>query len=300
MRFVILTGISGAGKSTALKMMEDMGYYCVDNLPIPLIERFYELSDNASAELQKVAVGIDVRNGQNLSEMRDVLKRLRAEGRKCEILFLDSEDPVLVKRYKETRRSHPLAQGERVDKGIGREREQLQFLKDKADYIIDTSRLLTRELKVELEKIFVNNKEYKNLFVTVLSFGFKYGIPADSDLVFDVRFLPNPYYVEGLRLKNGNDKEIQDFVLQYDEAHEFLNKLEDMIRFLIPNYIAEGKNQLVISIGCTGGKHRSVTLANELYERLSKVPEQAQKKSAVPNYGLKIEHRDILKDTQHK
>ena len=304
MRFVILTGISGAGKSTALKMMEDMGYYCVDNLPIPLVERFYELSDNASAELQKVAVGIDVRNGQNLSEMQDVLTRLHAEGRQCEILFLDSEDPVLVKRYKETRRSHPLAQGERVDKGIGREREQLRFLKDQADYIIDTSRLLTRELKVELEKIFVNNKEYKNLFVTVLSFGFKYGIPADSDLVFDVRFLPNPYYVEGLRLKNGNDKEIQDFVLQYEEAHVFLNKLEEMIRFLIPNYIAEGKNQLVISIGCTGGKHRSVTLANELYQRLHMEQETdrdtAQKKNQVLNYGLKIEHRDILKDTQHK
>lgn len=301
MRFVILTGISGAGKTTALKMMEDMGYYCVDNLPIPLVERFYELSDNASAELQKVAVGIDVRNGQNLSEMQDVLMRLHAEGRKCEILFLDSEDPVLVKRYKETRRSHPLAQGERVDKGIGRERERLRFLKENADYIIDTSRLLTRELKVELEKIFVNNKEYKNLFVTVLSFGFKYGIPADSDLVFDVRFLPNPYYVEGLRLKSGNDPEIQEFVLQYEEAHVFLNKLEDMIRFLIPNYIAEGKNQLVISIGCTGGKHRSVTLANELYQRLSKEPEDAaEKKNAVPNYGLKIEHRDILKDTQHK
>ncbi len=281
--------------------MEDMGYYCVDNLPIPLVERFYELSDNASAELQKVAVGIDVRNGQNLSEMQDVLMRLHAEGRKCEILFLDSEDPVLVKRYKETRRSHPLAQGERVDKGIGRERERLRFLKENADYIIDTSRLLTRELKVELEKIFVNNKEYKNLFVTVLSFGFKYGIPADSDLVFDVRFLPNPYYVEGLRLKSGNDPEIQEFVLQYEEAHVFLNKLEDMIRFLIPNYIAEGKNQLVISIGCTGGKHRSVTLANELYQRLSKEPEDAaEKKNAVPNYGLKIEHRDILKDTQHK
>lgn len=301
MRFVILTGISGAGKSTALKMMEDMGYYCVDNLPIPLVERFYELSDNASAELQKVAVGIDVRNGQNLGEMQDVLLRLHAEGRKCEILFLDSDDPVLVKRYKETRRSHPLAQGERVDKGIGREREQLRFLKENADYIIDTSRLLTRELKVELEKIFVNNKEYKNLFVTVLSFGFKYGIPADSDLVFDVRFLPNPYYVEGLRLKSGNDKEIQDFVLQYEEAHEFLNKLEDMIRFLIPNYIAEGKNQLVISIGCTGGKHRSVTLANELYQRLSKESADVESnKGSMLNYGLKIEHRDILKDTQHK
>ncbi len=301
MRFVILTGISGAGKSTALKMMEDMGYYCVDNLPIPLVERFYELSDNASAELQKVAVGIDVRNGQNLNEMQDVLKRLHKEGLKCEILFLDSEDPVLVKRYKETRRSHPLAQGDRVDKGIGKEREQLRFLKENADYIIDTSRLLTRELKVELEKIFVNNKEYKNLFVTVLSFGFKYGIPADSDLVFDVRFLPNPYYVEGLRLKSGNDREIQEFVLQYEEAHEFLNKLEDMIRFLIPNYIAEGKNQLVISIGCTGGKHRSVTLANELFRRLSKgSDDEENKKGCVPNYGLKIEHRDIMKDTQHK
>lgn len=301
MRFVILTGISGAGKSTALKMMEDMGYYCVDNLPIPLVERFYELSDNASAELQKVAVGIDVRNGQNLNEMQDVLKRLHKEGLKCEILFLDSEDPVLVKRYKETRRSHPLAQGDRVDKGIGKEREQLRFLKENADYIIDTSRLLTRELKVELEKIFVNNKEYKNLFVTVLSFGFKYGIPADSDLVFDVRFLPNPYYVEGLRLKSGNDREIQEFVLQYEEAHEFLNRLEDMIRFLIPNYIAEGKNQLVISIGCTGGKHRSVTLANELFRRLSKgSDDEENKKGCVPNYGLKIEHRDIMKDTQHK
>lgn len=306
MRFVILTGISGAGKSTALKMMEDMGYYCVDNLPIPLVERFYELSDNASAELQKVAVGIDVRNAQNLGEMQDVLTRLHAEGRQCEILFLDAEDPVLVKRYKETRRSHPLAQGERVDKGIGRERERLRFLKENADYIIDTSRLLTRELKLEMEKIFVNNKEYKNLFVTVLSFGFKYGIPADLDLVFDVRFLPNPYYVEGLRLKNGNDQEIQDFVLQYEEAHVFLKKLEDMIRFLIPNYIAEGKNQLVISIGCTGGKHRSVTLANELYKRLS-MKENAgsdtdpeQEKNAAPNYGLKIEHRDLLKDTQHK
>ena len=306
MRFVILTGISGAGKSTALKMMEDMGYYCVDNLPIPLVERFYELSDNASAELQKVAVGIDVRNAQNLGEMKDVLTRLHAEGRQCEILFLDAEDPVLVKRYKETRRSHPLAQGERVDKGIGRERERLRFLKENADYIIDTSRLLTRELKLELEKIFVNNKEYKNLFVTVLSFGFKYGIPADSDLVFDVRFLPNPYYVEGLRLKNGNDQEIQDFVLQYEEAHVFLKKLEDMIRFLIPNYIAEGKNQLVISIGCTGGKHRSVTLANELYKRLSAkgdadpARDAEQEKNAGPNYGLKIEHRDIDNDNKGK
>lgn len=287
MKFVILTGMSGAGKSTAIKMMEDIGFYCVDNLPIPLLEKFVELSDlQQNAELQKVAVGIDIRNGQALEELKDVLGRIRSTGASYEILFLDAEDSVLVKRYKETRRNHPLSGGERVDKGIAEERKRLAFLKEGADYIIDTSRLLTRELKAELDKIFVQNQDYKNLFITILSFGFKYGIPADSDLVFDVRFLPNPYYVEGLRAKTGNDKEIQDYVLQFEEAHIFLDKLSDMLNFLIPNYIAEGKNQLVISIGCTGGKHRSVTLANALYQSLS----------GNKGYGLKIEHRDIGKD----
>lgn len=287
MKFVILTGMSGAGKSTAIKMMEDIGFYCVDNLPIPLLEKFVELSDlQQNAELQKVAVGIDIRNGQALEELKNVLARIRSTGASYEILFLDAEDSVLVKRYKETRRNHPLSVGGRVDKGIAEERKRLAFLKKGADYIIDTSRLLTRELKAELEKIFVQNQDYKNLFITILSFGFKYGIPADSDLVFDVRFLPNPYYVEGLRAKTGNDKEIQDYVFQFDEAHTFLDKLSDMLNFLIPNYIAEGKNQLVISIGCTGGKHRSVTLANALYQKLSGNRE----------YGIKIEHRDIGKD----
>ena len=286
MKFVILTGMSGAGKSTALKMMEDIGFYCVDNLPIPLLEKFVELSELQNAELQKVAVGIDARSGQALDELKNVLDRIKEKGGSYEILFLDSDDSVLVKRYKETRRSHPLAPGERVDKGIALERERLAFLKERADYILDTSQLLTRELKAEIEKIFLKNQDYKNLFITILSFGFKYGIPVDSDLVFDVRFLPNPYYVEGLRAKTGNDKEIQEYVLQFKEAHEFLGKLTDMIDFLIPNYISEGKNQLVISIGCTGGKHRSVTLANELYKRLAKKTE----------YGLKIEHRDIEKD----
>ena len=282
--------MSGAGKSTALKMMEDIGFYCVDNLPIALIEKFVELADLRDSELQKVAVGIDIRSGQALDEVNEVLDQLKSEGKNFEILFLDAEDSVLVKRYKETRRNHPLAGGERVDKGILLEREKLAFLKKRADYIIDTSQLLTRELKAEISKIFEQNQDYKNLFVTILSFGFKYGIPADSDLVFDVRFLPNPYYVEGLRDKNGNDKEIQDYVLQFDEAHDFLDKLEDMVNFLIPNYIIEGKNQLVISVGCTGGKHRSVTLANELYKRLEKNKE----------YGLKIEHRDIDKDAKRK
>lgn len=286
MKFVILTGMSGAGKSTALKMMEDMGYFCVDNLPIALIEKFAELAGQQDAELQKVAVGVDIRSGQTLRELQDVLDKLKQEGKAFDILYLDSTDEVLVKRYKETRRTHPLAGSERVDKGIRMERMQLEFLRRQADYIVDTSNMLTRELKAELEKIFVLNQDYKNLFITIVSFGFKYGIPTDSDLVFDVRFLPNPYYVEGLRSKTGNDPEIQQYVMQFQEAGQFLDKLEDMVKFLIPNYITEGKTQLIISVGCTGGKHRSVTLANALYYRL-----QDQKE-----YGLKIEHRDIGKD----
>ena len=286
MKFVILTGMSGAGKSTALKIMEDIGYFCVDNLPIVLIEKFAELADMPGAELQKVAVGVDIRSGQALGELQDVLDRLGQTGISFDILYLDSTDGVLVKRYKETRRVHPLAAGERVDKGIQKERKRLEFLRKQADYIIDTSNMLTRELKAELEKIFVQNQDYKNLFITIVSFGFKYGIPTDSDLVFDVRFLPNPHYVEGLRAKTGNDREIQEFVMQYPEAGQFLDKLEDMVRFLIPRYITEGKTQLVISVGCTGGKHRSVTLANGLYERLKNCKE----------FGIKIDHRDIQKD----
>ena len=185
-----------------------------------------------------------------------------------------------------SRHLHPLAGGERVDKGIQKERQRMEFLRRRADYIIDTSNMLTRELKAELEKIFVQNQDYKSLFITVVSFGFKYGIPTDADLVFDVRFLPNPYYVEALRPKTGNDREIQDFVMGHPEAGQFLDKLEDMVKFLIPNYITEGKTQLVIGIGCTGGKHRSVTLANALYQKLCN--EKA--------YGIKIEHRDIQKD----
>ena len=286
MKFVILTGMSGAGKSTALKMMEDIGYFCVDNLPIALIEKFAELAILQDAELQKVAVGVDIRSGQFLEELEDVLSRLRQDGKKFDILFLDSTDEVLVKRYKETRRTHPLAGSERVDRGIQEERRRLKFLRNQADYIVDTSNMLTRELKAELEKIFIQNQDYKNLFITIVSFGFKYGIPTDSDLVMDVRFLPNPFYVEGLRTKTGNDREIQEYVMQFKEAGQFLDKLEDMLKFLIPNYITEGKTQLVVGIGCTGGKHRSVTLANGLYQRM-----QNQKE-----YGLKIEHRDIQKD----
>ncbi len=287
MRFIIVTGMSGAGKSTAMKMMEDVGFFCIDNLPILLLDKLVDFSSSLDADIQKVAVGIDIRNKEGLEKIESMLAQFKERKVHYEILFLDAVDDVLIKRYKETRRNHPLAGTERVQKGIDEERKKLEYLKSEADYIIDTSKLLTRELKVELEKIFIENQDYKNLFVTILSFGFKYGIPSDSDIVMDVRFLPNPYYVEGLRAKTGNDKEIQDYVMQFPEAKEFVDKLEDMIRFLIPNYISEGKNQLVISIGCTGGKHRSVTLANQLYERMN----LRDKK-----YGLKIEHRDIGKD----
>lgn len=291
MKLVIVTGMSGAGKTVALKMMEDMGYYCVDNLPISLIEKFAELAfGNNQAPSSQVALGIDIRSGQELPLLDKILERWRADAVPFEILFLDSSDEVLLKRYKETRRNHPLAGAGRIDEGIKKERECLAFLKKQADVILDTSRLLTKELRQELEKIFLEEGTYDNLFVTVLSFGFKYGIPADADLVFDVRFLPNPYYVENLRPKTGEEKEIQDYVRQGGTADIFLGKLYDMLDFLIPNYVLEGKNQLVIAIGCTGGKHRSVTVANALYEHL-----QLQK-----GLGVKLDHRDIEKDNKRK
>ena len=289
MRFIILTGMSGAGKSTALKMMEDFGYYCVDNLPIPLIRTFAELSDT-NEELQKVALGVDIRGRVGFKEIEQTFRFLKEKKINYEILYLDADDSTLVKRFKETRRAHPLALQERVDKGILKEREQLSYLKKNASYIIDTSKLLTRELKAELEKIFVHQQDYKSLYVSVVSFGFKYGIPTDSDLVFDVRFLPNPYYIDELKSLSGNDAAVQQFVMKYPQARAFLDKLDDMVSYLIPFYMEEGKNQLVVSIGCTGGKHRSVTLANFLFERLE------ERKG----YGLRIEHRDIDKDAIRK
>ena len=290
MRFVIVTGMSGAGKSTALKMLEDMGYFCVDNLPVPLLPKFAEMIAMPDSKLNQAAVGIDIRGGQAFRGLEGYLKELDESGIHYEILFLDAGNDVLLKRYKETRRQHPLGGAGHIDRGIAKEREEIAFLKIRATFILDTSKMLTRELRVELEKIFVKGKDFKNLYITVMSFGFKYGIPNDADLVFDVRFLPNPYYLEEMRPKTGNDKEIREFVMKNEKSIQFLEKLEDMVRFLIPNYIIEGKHQLVIAIGCTGGKHRSVTLANELYEKLCEDED----------YGIKIEHRDIEKDAKRK
>lgn len=289
MKMVIVTGMSGAGKSTALNVLEDEGYYCVDNMPISLIIKFADLAANQDEGYSNIALGIDIRSGHALNELDEVLKKLESRHYNYKILFLDSNDDVLVKRYKETRRTHPLAKDDRVDKGITLEREQMTFLKEKADYIIDTSQLLTRELKQELEKIFVQDTGYSNLFVTVLSFGFKYGIPVDADIVLDVRFLPNPYYIDELKPLTGNDKAIQDYVMGFEETKEFLKKIEDLINFLLPNYVKEGKNSLVIAIGCTGGKHRSVTLANAIAKCIQNT-----------EYACKVEHRDIEKDSRRK
>lgn len=283
MRFVIVTGMSGAGKLTAHKMLEDIGFYCVDNLPVPLIEKFIELIDEPNSEITKAALGLDVRADQSFEDAQKVLEQLKVNGHNFEILFMDCSESVLVKRYKESRRMHPLSPEGRVEDGILREKLILEDMKRKSSYVIDTSNLLTRELKEEIDRIFNRNGEYNSLIINITSFGYKHGIPADADLVFDVRFLPNPFYIDELKHQTGNDAGVQDYVMGFPEAGIFLEKLTDMINFLIPGYVKEGKYQLIIGIGCTGGKHRSVTLANELYKRLKDKG----------SYGLKIFHRDL-------
>ena len=287
MKLVIVTGMSGAGKTIALKMLEDIGFYCVDNLPISLVDKFVQLVSEGTS-IEKAALGLDIRSGEELGNLDEILENWRRSNVDVQVLFLDANDAVLIKRYKETRRTHPLAGAGRLENGIEKEREKLAFLKREADYIIDTSMLLTRELRKELEKIFLQDARYKNMYVTVLSFGFKYGIPEDADLVFDVRFLPNPYYDEHLRPLTGQVQAVRDYVMQGATADAFLKTQYDMFAFLLPNYINEGKNQLVIAVGCTGGKHRSVTIARALYEHLE----------AAGEYGIRIDHRDIDKDNK--
>lgn len=284
MRFVIVTGMSGAGKSSALKMLEDIGYFCVDNLPVDLIDKFAEMILDETASVNNVALGIDIRNGQRIKELEKKLKEIEKMGIQFEILYLNASNRILLKRYKETRRNHPLSRDGRVEDGIAKEREVMKFLQDQATYVIDTSQLLTRELKEEIDRIYLEGEVGERFQIAVVSFGFKFGIPADVDLVFDVRFLPNPFYDQKLRPLTGNDKPIQEFVMKCGESTEFLKKLQDMLEFLIPNYIKEGKYNLVIGIGCTGGKHRSVTIVNALAEKLKQLP-----------YSVKTEHRDITR-----
>lgn len=283
MRFVIVTGMSGGGKSTAMKMLEDAGFYCADNMPVALIDKFAELLAMPNSGIQKAALGLDVRADQSFKDIKKIIASLQASQYSVEVLFLEASDQVLLKRYKETRRVHPLSTDGDLMKGITAERNLLASIRDTADYVIDTTNLLTRELKAELDRIFVNNEKYNSLMINIVSFGFKHGIPQDADLVFDVRFLPNPFYIDELKHKTGLDKEVQDYVMAYSEAHEFLDKLADMISFLIPNYVKEGKYQLVVAIGCTGGQHRSVTLAGELFNRFRNQGE----------YGLTLRHRDV-------
>lgn len=283
MRFVIVTGMSGGGKSTAMKMLEDAGFYCADNMPVALIDKFAELLAMPNSGIQKAALGLDVRADQSFKDIKKIIASLQASQYSVEVLFLETSDQVLLKRYKETRRLHPLSTDGDIMKGITAERQLLASIRDTADYVIDTTNLLTRELKAELDRIFVNNEKYNSLMINIVSFGFKHGIPQDADLVFDVRFLPNPFYLDELKHKTGLDKEVQDYVMAYPEAHEFLDKLSDMVSFLIPNYVKEGKYQLVVAIGCTGGQHRSVTLAGELFNRFRNQGE----------YGLTLRHRDV-------
>ena len=285
MRFVVVTGMSGGGKATAIKILEDGGYYCVDNLPVRLIDIFMERVFKPGSNVDKVVLGRDVRADSLFVYVEEVLTTLRERGYNYEILFMDASDETLIKRYKETRRAHPCEPQGRVEDGIRREREILRHIKSKADYVFDTSSLLVRELREELIRVFVDDEKYNSLIVSVMSFGFKNGIPNDADLVFDVRFLPNPFYIDELRNLTGNDKPVSDYVMSFPQTTEFRKKLTEMIRFLIPYYVAEGKNQLVIGIGCTGGQHRSVTIANCLYEDL-----QGQ-----GDYALKIYHRDAKK-----
>ena len=270
MRFVIVTGLSGAGKTQATRNLEDLGYFCVDNLPPTLIPKFAELCIQSDGKIEKIALVIDIRGGKFFDALFESLKYLQDNEFPYEILFLDASDEVLVKRFKETRRTHPLAQEGRVIRGIALERQKLREVKNRADMIVDTSKMEIKDLRAKINEIYGEMEiERSGLSIAVLSFGFKYGIPVDSDLVFDVRFMPNPFYIPDLRRYSGNDKPVKEYVLEHEEATTFIEKLKDMLDYLIPHYENEGKRQLIISIGCTGGRHRSVAIANEIYDYLN-------------------------------
>lgn len=283
MKFVIVTGLSGSGKSETMKALEDMGFYCVDNLPPALITKFAELCYQPNSSIEKVALGVDIRGRKFFKELHESLDYLKNQNYKYEIVYLECSDDVLLKRYKMTRRNHPLSDNIQIPEGIKLERSIMEPLKEISDCIIDTTNMKPKDLKEEIEKIYSVGESSKTLTISVVSFGFKHGIPADCDLMFDVRFLPNPYYIEDLRPKTGDDKEVRDYVMNSEVSVEFYNKLKDMINFLVPQYIEEGKHHLVIGIGCTGGRHRSVTISNMIYDDLNS-----------KGYRVVKKHRDFM------
>ena len=292
MRLVFVTGMSGAGKSTALNMLEDFGYYCMDNLPVALIGSALSLFlEGKAAAADRIAIGVDVRSGNMQNRMEEALDELDRRGIGYEILFLDASDEILLKRFKETRRVHPLAgTSGRIQSGLSKERVQMAALRKRAAYLIDTGNLLTRDLNDALRQIFFSEEGNYSLYLTILTFGYKYGIPQDADLVFDVRFLPNPYYVENMRKLTGLDDPVRQFVLSYGQSAEFLDRTEGLLRFLIPHYIEEGKRQLITAIGCTGGCHRSVVLAGALCERLR----------GSDSFAVRLSHRDLKREVRAK
>lgn len=282
---IIVTGMSGAGKSQAVKVLEDIGYFCIDNLPPVLIPKFAELCVKGGERVRHVALIADIRGGQFFDAMSQALQELRKQGVSYEIVFMEASDKVLINRYKETRRVHPLALHGRISQGIAEERKRLAALREKADFIIDTSSLKTSQMRDILRKRYALNTGRKGLTVTVVSFGFKHGMPIDADIVDDVRFLPNPYYVEEYRHKSGRVPAVRDYVQSFQVTQTFKEKWFDMIDFLLPNYEREGKSQLVIAVGCTGGMHRSVCMAEEMYRHLKET-----------GIDVSIEHRDLAKN----
>ncbi len=281
-RIVIVTGLSGSGKTTCLKVLEDLGFYCVDNLPPVLFPTFVQLCEGFTWEkISRVALGMDIRERNFLKAYPNVFEQLTAEGYHPEILFLESSDEVLVRRFSETRRQHPLAQEGSLLDGIRIEREQLAELKKTATFIIDTSRYTVHDLRDEIRSAFELPSDKSHMGINLVSFGYRYGIPYEADLVLDVRFLPNPYFVEELRLRTGNDESVKKFVLEKQETATFLKKIKDLLAFLVPLYEKEGKSNLTIAFGCTGGRHRSVSIVNSLTHFLDE-----------NIYTVRIFHRD--------
>ena len=284
MRLLIVTGMSGAGKSQVINFLEDQDWFCVDNLPPALIPKFTQLCQESGERCKNVALVVDIRGGEFFGDFLGELEKLETEEVPHELLFLDAEDEVLIRRYKESRRRHPLADHGRLSSGLEKERQLLAPIRNRATFVIDTSNTNLKKLKVRLDEVLLSGMSVdKQMRVTVLSFGFKYGLPLDADMVFDIRFSPNPYYVEELRPMSGEDKQVQEYIAQWPETEGFWDRMLSLVNFVLPQYMKEGRRQVVIAIGCTGGRHRSVYLANRLYKEL-----QAQ-----TSYGVTLEQRDV-------